>query len=73
MAIQLPFDTIGRDSLRLWARWLAAALRNDTRRWLRPGADPTPAFPAQFLIGVTYKCDSRCSHCNIWANYLQQP
>lgn len=73
MAIQLPFDTIGRDSLRLWARWLAAALRNDARRWLRLRADPTPAFPAQFLVGVTYKCDSRCSHCNIWANYLQQP
>lgn len=72
MAIQF-FDTIGRDGLRLWARWLGAALCNDARRWLRLGADPTPAFPAQFLIGVTYKCDSRCSHCNIWANYRQHP
>ena len=73
MALQLPFDTIGRDGQRLWARWIAAAWRNDARRWLRRGANPTPAFPAQFLVGVTYWCDSRCSHCNIWADYLQQP
>jgi Fe-coproporphyrin III synthase len=73
MAIQLPLDTLGRDGLHLWSRWLTAALRNDARRWLRRGADPTPAFPAQFLIAVTYHCDSRCSHCNIWTDYLQQP
>ena len=73
MAIQFPLDTIGRDGLRLWGRWFAAAWRNSVRRWLRPGADPTPAFPAQFLVGVTYKCDSRCSHCNIWAEHLQRP
>jgi uncharacterized radical SAM superfamily Fe-S cluster-containing enzyme len=29
--------------------------------------------PAQALVGVTYRCDSRCSHCAIWTDYLKQP
>ena len=30
-------------------------------------------MPAQFLVGVTYRCGSRCSHCAIWTDYLKQP
>jgi MoaA/NifB/PqqE/SkfB family radical SAM enzyme len=48
-------------------------LRNDARRCLRRSPGPSPAMPAQFLVGVTYKCDSRCTHCNIWADYLKRP
>ncbi|MBM3887677.1 MAG: radical SAM protein [Verrucomicrobia bacterium] len=71
-AINPSFNTLGRDSLHLWIRWLAAALRNDARR-LCGLREPSRAMPAQALIGVTYRCDSRCSHCAIWADYLKQP
>ncbi|MCX7826561.1 MAG: radical SAM protein, partial [Verrucomicrobiae bacterium] len=72
MAIKIPLDTLGRDSLRLWTRWLMAALRNDARR-LAGLREPSAAMPAQALVGVTYRCDSRCSHCAIWRDYIQQP
>ena len=66
-------DIIARDGLRLWRRWLGAALRNDLRRCFSRATDPSPAFPAHFLVSVTYRCDSRCTHCGIWTLYRKEP
>lgn len=64
---------MARDGLRLWRRWFGAALRNDLRRCCSRGAGPSPAFPAHFLVSVTHRCDSRCTHCGIWTIYRKEP
>jgi len=71
--MKAPSHSPARDSLRIWRRWLGAALRDDARRLWRPGADPAAGFPAQALVSVTHRCDSRCTHCNIWDFYRRNP
>lgn len=66
-------DILGFDGFRVWRRWFRAALHHSWHRRVTDGADVPQSFPAHFLVSVTYRCDSRCTHCRIWTTYLGDP